>query len=276
MNFREDQTPTSKDIFDRFDEFLTDEEKDKKKSTTITTTDNHLQKNIQPITNNDLTNEEKDKKKSTTITTTDNHLQKNIQPITNNDLTNEEKDKKKSTVTTIENHLPRQKNIQPITNNYGSSVTARVSKKTMPSAATTTSSTVKTLQNSEIELFAGLEKLRNCLREWLDGYTIKTRSKQQQQQQDNEQSQSKTTDINSAPKPSNNSDTGDSGLAFKSYSPSSRNDDRKREDFNSKVFSFLSKNPDWSNEATMSEDFQQKMKLKNTEQVLEIKYRTGT
>ena len=115
-------------------------------------------------------------------------------------------------------------------------------KKTLPSTADTLSPGIQTLPNIEIELLAGLEKLRNCLKEWLDGYTSSTGEKQQ----------NKTDNDNFATKQSKN------------YSS---DDGAKRESFNSRVFSFLSKNPDWSNEATISEDFQQKMKLKNDEKV---------
>ena len=113
---------------------------------------------------------------------------------------------------------------------------------TLPSTAETLSPGIQTLPNIEIELLAGLEKLRNCLKEWLDGYTSSTGEKQQ----------NKTDNDNFATKQSKN------------YSS---DDGAKRESFNSRVFSFLSKNPDWSNEATISEDFQQKMKLKNDEKV---------
>ena len=116
------------------------------------------------------------------------------------------------------------------------------SKKTLPSTAETLSPGIQTLPNNEIELLAGLEKLRNCLKEWLDRYTSSTGEKQQNK-------------------------TDNDSFATKQSKNFSSDDGAKRESFNSRVFSFLSKNPDWSNEATISEDFQQKMKLKNDEKV---------
>lgn len=102
-----------------------------------------------------------------------------------------------------------------------------------------TTSTTQALPDSEIQMIASLEKLKNVLQEWLQGYTFP--AKQQQQQ---------------------NTDTKTTILDKKTWV---KQDSGKTEDFSAKAFSFLSNNPEWSHEATLSENFQQKMQLKNSE-----------
>jgi len=81
-------------------------------------------------------------------------------------------------------------------------------------------------------LIASLDKIQKSLKEWLEGYEI--------QHKDN-----KNTSLRK--------------------SPNSLPDDH--DDFSSKALNFLSKNPDWSREADLSESFQQKMLIKNMDEV---------
>uniref|UniRef100_A0A7M5WY57 RNA polymerase II subunit B1 CTD phosphatase RPAP2 homolog n=1 Tax=Clytia hemisphaerica TaxID=252671 RepID=A0A7M5WY57_9CNID len=94
-----------------------------------------------------------------------------------------------------------------------------------------TNSVTKTMENKDLEMLASLEKAKTFLNEWIEGYTIG----------------------DSATKRSNTNSTNQINT----------NQPRDEKEFQAKVMNFLSKNPDWSNEATLSENFQEKMKVKS-------------
>uniref|UniRef100_A0A7M5WZH7 RNA polymerase II subunit B1 CTD phosphatase RPAP2 homolog n=1 Tax=Clytia hemisphaerica TaxID=252671 RepID=A0A7M5WZH7_9CNID len=97
-----------------------------------------------------------------------------------------------------------------------------------------TNSVTKTMENKDLEMLASLEKAKTFLNEWIEGYTIG----------------------DSATKRSNTNSTNQINT----------NQPRDEKEFQAKVMNFLSKNPDWSNEATLSENFQEKMKVKSNKE----------
>ena len=91
------------------------------------------------------------------------------------------------------------------------------------------------MENKDLEILATLEKLKTFLNEWIEGYSIEESS--------TKSANTKSTNLNDADQPPD------------------------EKEFQAKVMNFLSKNPDWTNEATLSENFQEKMKLKSNTQV---------